>query len=130
MAIDDSIRSGFVRVGAFSDLLEGGLALRFDLLVDGVHNGFDTGFVIRFDGACYGFINRCPHAGTELDWAPGQVFDLDRQFLTCSTHGALFDPKSGVCRRGPCINQSLTPLEVKLNGDDILVRMVKKNASV
>jgi nitrite reductase/ring-hydroxylating ferredoxin subunit len=72
-----------------------------------------TGFVIRFSGLVHGYVNRCPHAGTELDWQPGEFFEEAQLYLVCSTHGALFEPSTGFCVAGPCRGASLSRLPVR-----------------
>ena len=72
-----------------------------------------TGFVIRFSGLVHGYVNRCPHAGTELDWQPGEFFEEAQLYLVCSTHGALFEPSTGFCVAGPCRGASLSKLPVR-----------------
>ena len=86
-------------------LAEGGDGVRFDA----VHGG-DAGFAIRHHGQVRAFVNRCPHAGTELDWQPGEFFEESGLYLICSTHGALFEPGRGFCVAGPCRGASLEPL--------------------
>ncbi len=107
----------FETVCLVSDLTERGVAIGFAIDVD----RFLNGFVVKFDGQPYAFINRCPHVRTELDWVPGVVFDEQKSFLSCATHGALFDPTTGVCIRGPCINQSLVALPVRVIGEEVCV---------
>jgi nitrite reductase/ring-hydroxylating ferredoxin subunit len=81
-----------------------------------------TGFVIRFSGLVHGYVNRCPHAGTELDWQPGEFFEEAQLYLVCSTHGALFEPSTGFCVAGPCRGASLSRLPVREeNGQVYLV---------
>lgn len=80
------------------------------------------GFVLRRSGKVYGYLNRCPHLGIELNWIPGRFMDADNCFIQCATHGALFLPDSGECIAGPCQGDALIPLEVAETGDDILVR--------
>jgi nitrite reductase/ring-hydroxylating ferredoxin subunit len=58
------------------------------------------GFVVNFGGRYYAYINYCIHAGTPLDWWPNEFFNNDRQFLTCGTHGSLYDPNTGKCAGG------------------------------
>ncbi len=48
------------------------------------------------------FLNFCPHAGTPLNLFDENFMDTAGKNLLCKTHGALFDPKSGKCVRGPC----------------------------
>ncbi|RMH59479.1 MAG: hypothetical protein D6678_07635 [Zetaproteobacteria bacterium] len=62
----------------------------------------EQGFAIRFAGGYHVYRNRCPHAGSPLDWQPGQFFAEDGQTLLCHTHGARFDPATGACLAGPC----------------------------
>jgi len=59
-------------------------------------------FLIRYNGAVYGYVNRCAHVGIELDLAEGEFFDFSGLYLICSTHGATYQAKSGGCVRGPC----------------------------
>jgi len=60
------------------------------------------GFAICHDGEIRAYRNSCPHAGSPLDWAPGQFFSEDGNELVCHTHDARFDPVTGECRSGPC----------------------------
>ena len=84
---------------AAADLAEGGRGVRFTLACEG---GEEKGFAIRHAGVARGYLNRCPHAWTELDWNPGEFFDAERLYLICATHGALYEPDSGLCIDGPC----------------------------
>ena len=45
--------------------------------------GEEKGFAVRYMGRVQGFVNRCPHLGTELDWEPGQFFDIAGVYLVC-----------------------------------------------
>lgn len=60
------------------------------------------------------YVNRCPHIGTPLDLVEGRVWTHDRQHLICATHGALFEPATGLCIKGPCLGQSLEPVPLQL----------------
>ncbi len=74
-------------------------------------------FVIRFDGQIKGYINECRHLPTELDWNFGHFLDAEKKYLICATHGALYDPLSGLCVAGPCRGKSLEAVAVsELNG--------------
>jgi len=73
----------------------------------------DQGFAIRHAGAIHVYRNRCPHAGSPLDWEPGRFFDDEGRTLLCHTHGARFDPSTGACLAGPC-SEGLTPLPFML----------------
>jgi len=69
-------------------------------------------FVIRFRGVAYGYINACAHVPVELDWMEGDFFDADQRYLVCATHGARYEPTTGVCVAGPCSGARLRPLRV------------------
>jgi nitrite reductase/ring-hydroxylating ferredoxin subunit len=70
-------------------------------------------FAIRFQGKVYAYQNRCAHMAVELDWQHGQFFDNDRQYLVCSTHGALYHPDTGTCAYGRCDGRSLISVDVE-----------------
>jgi len=91
-------------------LAEGGRGVRFALRAQG---GAEKGFAIRSCGAVRAYVNRCPHLGTELDWQPGEFFDVAGLYLVCSTHGAMFEPGTGYCVAGPCRGASLERLQVR-----------------
>lgn len=99
-------------------LVEGGDGVRFDVI-----RGGETlpAFVVRFNGKPRGYLNRCAHVAMELDWMPGKFFDSDRDVLVCSTHGALYDPESGLCVGGPCHGARLTPLAVAEQAGNVLL---------
>ncbi len=81
------------------DLAEGGLAVSFDVVIDGEHC---RAFAIRFEGRAHAYLNRCTHVAMELDWQPGRIFDDTGQWLLCATHGAAYRPDTGACGGGPC----------------------------
>jgi nitrite reductase/ring-hydroxylating ferredoxin subunit len=100
-------------------LADGGKGVRFELATAPATPGAQppafeaTGFAIRWGGLVHGYVNRCPHAGTELDWEPGEFFEEAQLYLVCSTHGALFEPSTGFCVAGPCRGASLGRLPVR-----------------
>jgi nitrite reductase/ring-hydroxylating ferredoxin subunit len=90
-------------------LADGGKAVRFDLPHG---HGSTPCFTVRYDGKVFAYVNRCPHRGTELDWNPGEVFDETGLYLICATHGAIFDPQTGLCISGPCQGAWLQTLPI------------------
>ena len=84
-----------------ADLIDKGSGHRF-VLPDG-----RAAFLIRFEGQVKAYINECQHLPTELDWNLGQFLDADQQYLICATHGAIYDPISGLCVGGPCRGKTL-----------------------
>lgn len=94
-----------------SDLLvDGGEGVRFPVAVFGEAA---TGFVVRFKGAPYAYLNRCAHVPMELDWVQGQFFEAGGEFIMCATHGAVYRPDTGVCAGGPCRGGRLRPITVR-----------------
>ena len=84
---------------ASSDLVDGGLAVPFDV----VHAGQSCrAFAIRFQGQAHAYLNRCAHVAMEMDWQPNRFFDDSGRWLICATHGATYAPDTGACAGGPC----------------------------
>lgn len=77
-----------------------------------------AGFILRFDGELYAYLNHCPHLGVPLNWQPDSFMSLEETHIQCSTHGALFNPDDGLCVSGPCRGQSLTQLNIETDNDD------------
>lgn len=80
-------------------------------------------FVVKQGNAVYAYQNRCPHLGIELQWLPDQFLDAEREFIQCSTHGALFLIDDGECIAGPCRGQSLRRLPCRLRAGHIDVQL-------
>ena len=69
--------------------------------------------VIRRGDAVYGYLNNCPHTGSPLDWVPGVFLDLEKTYIQCATHDALFRIDDGECLHGPCLGQYLQPVALE-----------------
>ncbi len=104
-------------LGAAAQLCEGGTAAGFEWR-PGV-----AAFVVRYQGQPRGWVNRCPHQGTPLDWEPGLVFDEEGRHLVCATHGALFEPDTGLCVAGPCRGARLFPVPVAEQDGQLLLAL-------
>lgn len=78
-------------------------------------------FVIRKEGEVFGYMNLCPHQGTTLDWKPDAFLTIEKDYIMCATHGALFEKETGACVWGPCQGRMLAPIKVRL--DDGLVML-------
>ncbi|WP_028456569.1 Rieske (2Fe-2S) protein [Chitinilyticum litopenaei] len=98
-------------LGDAAQLLERGLALKFTVTD---HKGVEhQAIALRFEGRVYAYLNECAHVPIELDFNPGDVFDLSREYLVCSTHGAYYLPHTGLCVGGPCPGRRLHGLPVE-----------------
>jgi len=91
-------------------LQESGSGVRF--LVD-QKGCISPAFAVRHAGRVFAYLNRCAHKLVELDWQEGEFFDAARRNLVCATHGALYDPVSGVCVSGPCRGAALSALPLR-----------------
>jgi nitrite reductase/ring-hydroxylating ferredoxin subunit len=92
-----------------ASLENGGKGIRFPVTLFGQDA---KGFVIRYGGVVYGYVNRCAHVPIELDWNEGEFFESSGLYLMCSTHGALYIPETGRCAGGPCRGGRLRPIIV------------------
>ncbi|HWW71967.1 MAG TPA: Rieske 2Fe-2S domain-containing protein [Duganella sp.] len=98
-----------ILVCASDAVAEGGKGVRFAVSAGGADG---TGFVVRYGGKPYAYLNRCAHVPIELDWAEGEFFESSGLYLMCSTHGAIYVPESGLCAGGPCRGGRLRPIAV------------------
>lgn len=59
-------------------------------------------FIVRRGPAVFGFLNRCPHAGHELNLKSDEFLTRDGELIMCRSHGARFRIEDGLCVLGPC----------------------------
>ncbi len=98
-----------IAICAVDALVDGGTGVRFPVMTGGRPA---TGFVIRYEGRVHGYLNRCTHAGIELDWQKGRFFESSGTLLMCATHGAVYRPDDGRCAGGPCRGGTLRRIVV------------------
>ena len=70
------------------------------------------GFVGRFKGNIFAYENTCRHIPITLDYGDNRFFDSTGETLMCQTHGAIYEPDTGLRVRGPCAGESLFALEI------------------
>lgn len=78
-------------------------------------------FVVNDHGCFYAYVNRCRHMTTPLDFIRDQFLSADGRHLMCYTHGALYEPATGLCIAGPCKGESLYRLPVRVDQGEVLV---------
>ena len=80
--------------------------------------GFDIGehavVIIRNCAGIFAYRNSCPHRGIRLEWQPDTFLDVEKQFIQCATHGALFTIEEGECVAGPCPGEKLEQIELDI----------------
>ena len=77
--------------------------------------------VVRWGRQVFGYVNKCPHDGVNLDWERNQFLDPNGIRLMCGKHGAQFELGTGMCVDGPCKGRSLTPVALTVLDNDICV---------
>lgn len=91
------------------ELSEAGRGMRFEVAQAG---RMVPAFAVRYCGEVHAYLNECRHVPVELDWVPGEFFDISHNYLVCATHGAYYSPLSGLCLGGPCKGRSLLRVEI------------------
>ncbi len=77
-------------------------------------------FAVRRGGSVSGFVNRCPHAGTPLNWEPDEFLDAGGDMIQCDSHGALFTIDDGVCVDGPCPGAALESVALRVEDGQVV----------
>ena len=92
---------------ASAELQECGDAVTFDVM----ENGRSVpAFAVRFQSTAVAYLNRCAHVPAQMDWQPRQFWNMDKRYIICAMHGALYDPPDGRCVLGPCRGAHLTAI--------------------
>jgi nitrite reductase/ring-hydroxylating ferredoxin subunit len=102
-------------IATLSDLKDG-QTIKFEFHREGLRI---EAFVARFQGKILAYENLCRHLPLTLDYADNRFFSTDGKHFVCQTHGALYEPITGLCVRGPCAGASLKPLPIELRNDSI-----------
>ena len=72
-------------------------------------------FIVRRGDEVYGYENSCPHNFMPMDWSPDVFLSHDSEYIQCANHGALFEIGNGICIYGPCMGQSLQPVQIEVH---------------
>ena len=106
-----------IRLCALDDVTDGDSAAFF-AEQDGRMQGY---IVVRQGARAYVYLNSCPHIGAPLDFTPGQFLTSEKDYILCSSHGALFRIEDGHCVSGPCAEQKLTAVSIDIMDGDVLL---------
>lgn len=79
-------------------------------------------FVVRRGEGAVAYLNRCPHLGIPLEWAPDTFLAADGRHIQCSTHGARFDIETGEGLSGPCLGDWLVPVTVEVRDGMVFLK--------
>jgi len=80
------------------------------------------GFIVRRGGQVWGYLDRCPHIGFPLAFAPDRYLTREGDYILCSGHGALFRLEDGACVAGPCAGKGLRPWPVTVDVGEVRTR--------
>lgn len=80
------------------------------------------GLLVQVSGRLMAYANVCPHKQHPLNLADDEFFVPGQTLLRCASHGALFEPESGLCVYGPCAGRKLRALECWVESGEIWVR--------
>ncbi|UTW44123.1 Rieske (2Fe-2S) protein [bacterium SCSIO 12696] len=80
-------------------------------------------FAVRKGEAVFVYRNSCPHTGMPLNWQPDRFFDVDKQFIQCAVHAAIFQPDTGLCVAGPCSGDSLTTIPCQIKNGAVFIHL-------
>jgi nitrite reductase/ring-hydroxylating ferredoxin subunit len=101
---------------------------RLDEIPDGGARGFASTlpgqrgvFAVRRGARVHVYINWCPHAGAELEYAKDRFLSADGQRIICFAHGAHFAVETGACVGGPCAGLELQAVPTRVVEDVVLV---------
>jgi len=119
------VRAAGRRLGLLQDIPDGA-ARAFEPREEGE----DPLFVVRRGHELYAYRDRCPHEGARLPWRRDAYLNHDGTRIVCYAHGAEFDIASGRCLLGPCLGQSLDPVNLEITKQgDIHVRNASDNVA-
>jgi nitrite reductase/ring-hydroxylating ferredoxin subunit len=106
----------------------GGFELcRVEEIPDGFARGFALPgqrrgvFAVRRGQQVHVYVNRCPHAGAELEYAKDRFLSFDRERIVCFAHGAHFAIETGACIAGPCAGQRLKRVPARIVEGCVLI---------
>jgi nitrite reductase/ring-hydroxylating ferredoxin subunit len=104
------------------------LLCRIDDIPDGQARGFsapDTShhslFAVRRGSRTFVYVNQCPHAGAELEYAQDRFLSSDGRRIICFAHNAQFAVETGNCVGGPCAGQALEAVPVKIVNGSVMI---------
>jgi ketohexokinase len=80
-----------------------------------VNSGTQSLVLIKYDNSVKAYINDCPHQNVPLNEAYKIDVNPFEKTLKCSVHDAFFNIEDGVCIEGPCWNEALTTVDIRMD---------------
>ncbi|MDQ3000711.1 MAG: Rieske 2Fe-2S domain-containing protein [Fibrobacterota bacterium] len=79
------------------------------------------GFLIRHNGSFYAYLNKCCHWPVQLDMGDGDFYYPAADRIMCKTHGAVYQPDTGLCDYGPCVRAVLESFPLTVSEASVTV---------
>ncbi|MCV6604182.1 MAG: Rieske (2Fe-2S) protein [Porticoccaceae bacterium] len=80
-------------------------------------------FAVRREGRVFVYRNCCPHTGMPLNWVPDQFLNLEKTYIQCAVHAAIFQPDTGYCVAGPCSGESLQAIPSDIKNGSVFIHL-------
>jgi nitrite reductase/ring-hydroxylating ferredoxin subunit len=79
------------------------------------------GFAALFQGEIIVYENICRHLPLSIDYGDNRFFTGDGKQIICKTHGAVYEPLTGLCTAGPCQGASLFKIAFEVRDEKIWI---------
>ncbi|HEY1173158.1 MAG TPA: Rieske 2Fe-2S domain-containing protein [Verrucomicrobiae bacterium] len=103
-----------------ADVAEGKV-ITFVYRQDGIRR---DGFLLLTKVGLRCYENQCRHLPVKLDSGSGHFLSREKKLILCQSHGALYEPETGLCTRGPCQGASLKALPVEVRDGKVYLTVV------
>lgn len=81
------------------------------------------GFLLKISDEIVCYENVCKHLPVKLDSSSGVFLGRSGNKIICQSHGALYEPSTGICERGPCAGAILNKLKLVFEGQEIYIEL-------
>lgn len=71
--------------------------------------------LIKYEDTAKAYLNNCPHQDVPLNEAYKIDINPFEKTMKCSVHDAFFTIAEGICVEGPCLNDELEPIELRID---------------
>jgi nitrite reductase/ring-hydroxylating ferredoxin subunit len=76
---------------------------------------------VRVGDRVFAYQNYCMHVGHPLNWQPHDFLTPDGSRIICASHGALYEPDTGLCVSPPCKGKRLRSVATAIRNGEVFV---------
>ncbi len=80
-----------------------------------VNSGTKSVVLIKYDESVKAYLNNCPHQNVPLNEAYKIDVNPFEKTMKCSVHDAFFNIEDGLCIEGPCWNEALETVDIRID---------------